>query len=185
MSSRWQRCTQKTMVVQGLGAQTPVVELPNSTGIRARLCGTATRARGRRGPRHRPAENLDGKSTYVASSPAAGTLEIHAPDRARLLGRRGHIESRVPRVDYVGKRPPCRPVRGAQPAHAEGPILSRRSIRTIRPALERVRDGPAAPDRGRRPRLGSRNPGRARNRLQRARRTEEGSNERLLNDRNL
>ena len=31
------------------------------------------------------AEKLDGKSTYVASSRGRRTLEIHAPDRARLL----------------------------------------------------------------------------------------------------
>ena len=83
-------------------------------------------------------------STNVASSRGRRTLEIHAPDRARLIREAvDTIESRSAAVDYVGKRPPW-PARERLRSRLmrRVAILSRKVYQErIRPALERVRDG--------------------------------------------
>jgi len=141
------KVSQKTMVVQVTGERKPrLVELPNS--YRTFTHGYAVTAHKSQGATvdHAivAAEKLDGKSTYVASSRGRRTLEIHAPDRARLIREAvDTIESRSAAVDYVGKRPPL-PARERlrKRLMRRVAILSRKVYQErIRPALERVRDG--------------------------------------------
>jgi hypothetical protein len=141
------KVSQKTMVVEVVGERKPrLVELPNS--YRTFAHGYAVTAHKSQGATvdHAivAAEKLDGKSTYVASSRGRRTLEIHAPDRARLLREAvDTIESRSAAVDYVGKRPPW-PARERLRSRLmrRVAILSRKVYQErIRPALERVRDG--------------------------------------------
>ena len=150
------KVSQETMIVEIEGEKKPrLVELPNT--YRTFVHGYAVTAHRSQGVTvdHAivAAARLDGKAMYVASSRGRQTLEMHVPDKARMIRDTPmDIQSRDAAVDYAGK---ASTVKSRQKAYVRRIRIAAREFyeERVRPTVERVRDrlrrGPSPRSQGR------------------------------------
>ena len=137
------KVSQETMVVEIEGEKKPrLVELPNT--YRTFVHGYAVTAHRSQGVTvdHAivAAARLDGKAMYVASSRGRQTLEVHVPDKARMIRETPMgIEGREAAVDYAGRRSV---VQDRRETYVRRIRMAAREFyqERLRPTVERVRE---------------------------------------------